>query len=632
MQGKAVKSNLQLQGKGIAKPGSSLYSKRILLLTILSFVLYANTLNNGYVLDDFSVIKNNTIVTQGISGIPEILSTPYRWGFFITSNDLYRPLSKVMFAIEYQLFGDNPLPSHFINILLFIGCVILLFLFFDALFEKVKTGVAFLAALLFAIHPIHTEVVANIKSRDELLCFFFAILSMNIYMRYVVTGKLKYFITATLFIFLSLLSKETAIVFVAIVPLIFFFYKNEHKNRSLFITLSYVAAAVTFLLIRFLVLKKYGANHFLDINFIDNQLIHAPSAASRLATAIIVLGIYLKVLFIPYPLISDYSYNSIPFTTFTNTSVLISILIYVALLLVGVYRLLKFKKDGVAFGILFFLIALSIFSNIAFLTGSIMAERFVFLASAGFCWALALMINKWIVSVNVMPLNKKALQVIIPITLLLSVITIARNKDWKDNLTLFTADVKNAPNNARLNYYLANEYILTADLQGNDAENQRQLASNAINYFNKSIEIYPDYNDAHRGIGIAYFFNTQFDSAEYHLKKAIALNPDDLDAWSNLDVVYFNEQKFQQSVSVCKKMLELSPQATVRYNNIGICYLHTQEYDSAVYYLQKGVSADPGFLSFYQNLALAYKLKNNKDSARLYEAIVQKQDPHFSVY
>ena len=149
--------------------------KLVILLGIISCLVYANTLKNGFVLDDGAIITGNSLVKKGIPAIPEILSTPYHHGQFSkTSNDLYRPLSLVMFATEYQLFKEHPLPFHLINILLFTCCVILLFFFLDALFERKKTAAAFIASLLFALHPIHTEVVANIKSRDELLCFFFA--------------------------------------------------------------------------------------------------------------------------------------------------------------------------------------------------------------------------------------------------------------------------------------------------------------------------------------------------------------------------------------------------------------------------------------------------------------------------
>src|SRR4051812_25407500 len=149
----------------------------IIILCLISILEYANSFTNGFVLDDLSSIVQNGYVTKGISSIPDIFITPYLRGFAYNPNDLYRPLSLAMFATEYQLSGGSPMPGHIINVLFFAGCVVLLFMCLDVLFERKKTIVAFMAAALFALHPIHTEVVANIKSRDELLCFFFVFLA-----------------------------------------------------------------------------------------------------------------------------------------------------------------------------------------------------------------------------------------------------------------------------------------------------------------------------------------------------------------------------------------------------------------------------------------------------------------------
>jgi hypothetical protein len=173
-----------------AKPAFSL-KQLCLVLAAVCFALYANTLKNGFALDDVMVFKENKIVAKGLSGIAELLSTPHMRGYLVIPNDLYRPLSLVMFAIEYQFFGASPFIGHLVNILLFAGCVIMLFLFLNNFFNGKKTAIAFIGAFVFALHPIHTEVVANMKSSDELFCFFFAFLSLNIFMSYMRDGKMK---------------------------------------------------------------------------------------------------------------------------------------------------------------------------------------------------------------------------------------------------------------------------------------------------------------------------------------------------------------------------------------------------------------------------------------------------------
>jgi protein O-mannosyl-transferase len=628
-------------------PGSSAVTKSpaygssaflpALVLGIVSIAVYANTFTHDYAYDDMSVIKGNSIVIRGITAIPEILTTPYRHGFFTTSNDLYRPLSLVMFAIEYQVFDGSPAAGHVINVIFFAGCVVLLFLFFNTLFERKKPAAAFIAALLFAVHPVHTEVVANIKSRDELLCFFFALSSLIIFMNYVRSGKARQLFSGALLLFLSLLSKETAITFLVIIPFTFFFYKNENRKRSLFISLGAIAVTALFMVIRFSVLHNYHTTDSFDVGFMDNPLAHSPSVGIRLATAIWVLAKYLELLFFPYPLVCDYSYNAIPFVNFGNIVVWLSLFAYLLLAATAIYRLLKIPRDPFAFGILFFLFTISLFSNLFFVVGAEMAERFIFFPSAGFCLLIGLAAQRLLAGASSEGItsafsNKKLLGVVIPVLILLSCMTWIRNMDWVNSLTLYRADIKHAPNNARLHFFLGNELLITQSAGEVSPEEKKQMVDEAIGHLQLALAIYPGYSDAQRALGNGYFFMSRLDSAEYHFNRALAIKPGDLEALNNLDVAYFNDQKFQQSIETCRKILELKPENTEKYNNIGICYIHLEQYDSAITTLKTGALLDPEFNSFYQNIALAYKLTNQIDSAKKYESIARRQAPGFTVF
>ena len=548
-QNAATATKAAVQKGEKTKPVFSMNLKLAFLLGLFSFAVYANTLKNGFAYDDFNVIKDNTIVTQGVSAIPEILSTPYRKGFFVASNDLYRPFSLVLFATEYQFWGTNPTPYHLINILLFAGCVLLLFLFLDMLFAGKKTGVAFIASLLFALHPIHTEVVANIKSCDELLCFFFAFLCMNLFIKYAQSGKITQLVTGTACFFLSLLSKETVITFIAVIPLIFFFIKNENKKRSSYLVLCAACAAIIFLAIRFAVLSTNHANEITAVNFIDNALAKGDLPfESRIATAILIMGYYIKLLFVPYPLIFDYSYNTIPYVHFSDPRVLISLAIYIFLTVFSIKRFLKDHKDPYAFGILFFLITMSLFSNILLLIGTTMGERLLFFPSVGFCLIVALLVKKLVIKPvdEGMPIlkNGKILGVIIPICLIYGFVTMERNTEWLDNSTLFAADIIKAPDNSRLNFF---EEV---DIQKNEVKNEkdtaklRQLREKGITYLKKAIAIFPDYAEAHIDLGFCYLNNLKYDSAEVHYKYALRFLPENIDVITGLGKVYFDTKQY----------------------------------------------------------------------------------------
>jgi hypothetical protein len=603
------------------KKGLSLAAKLSFLLGIIAFLVYANTFKHDYALDDFTVIKNNSIVTKGISATLEILTTPYRRGWFITTNDLYRPLSLVMFAAEWQLADGQPGISHFINVLIYAGCVILLFRFLNSLFYEQKTGVAFIAALLFALHPIHTEVVANIKSRDELLCFFFAFLSLQYYLKYMNSGNIKTLLLASASFFLAFLSKETVISFLFVIPFVFYLFRNEDKSRSLKITISAVAVTAAFLLLRFSVLRHYGANLDSKVTFIDNVLVSAPSAAGRFATELLVLFNYLKLLIVPYPLVCDYSFNSIPFTTFGDFRVIIGLVVYLALAVLGVMRLIKNPKDPYAFGIIFFLSTIALFSNIVFIIGAAMAERFVFFASVGFCLLIALLVEQFLAGKNGGNLltNTKVLAVLVPVCLLYGYTTMGRNNDWADNVTLFRADAPKAPDDARLNYYLGTEILSTYAKKEGNPEVKKTLINESIVYLRKSLATYPEYTDGNASLGDAFFTMGIYDSAEYYDQRSLKTNPNFTVAINNLAGVYFMTNNYGKALEVCKKAVELNPGYSNAYANIGLCYIRMGKYDSSLLNLYKAMALDPNLSSTYDNLVIVYRALGKADSVAKYQ-------------
>ena len=178
------------------------------ILALLTFLLYANTLSNGYNLDDELVTNNHALTSKGISAIPEIIRSPY-YQDAMGYQYGYRPVVHISFAIEHSIFGQNPGISHFINAVLMVLVVCLLFRFLLQLAGDSYLIFAFLASILFAFHPIHTEAVASIKNRDELLSLLFAILSGQALLGYLDKKNWIYLIAVFLLFALALLSKKS---------------------------------------------------------------------------------------------------------------------------------------------------------------------------------------------------------------------------------------------------------------------------------------------------------------------------------------------------------------------------------------------------------------------------------------
>ena len=159
-----------------------------ILLAVIGIAVYANTFSHEYVLDDWGLMPENKVTRRGFEGLGEIFRTSYRTGMDVADNSLYRPLSKATFAIEWAIAPNQPILGHVDNILLYGLACFVLFLTLTKLFRQ-QLLVPFLATLLFAVHPLHTEVVANIKSRDEIMCLLFLCWSLISVIRYSETDE-----------------------------------------------------------------------------------------------------------------------------------------------------------------------------------------------------------------------------------------------------------------------------------------------------------------------------------------------------------------------------------------------------------------------------------------------------------
>jgi len=143
---------------------------------LFAFILYSNTLNHEYAYDDYPTIYGNQLTMQGVHGIPTLLRTAYWYGIDQENDWLYRPLSMVMFAVEWSLAPNQPALGHWMNVLWYVLSSLLLLRFLSDLLNQKNRLLAFAITLVWIAHPVHTEVIANIKSRDEIMCFLFSIL------------------------------------------------------------------------------------------------------------------------------------------------------------------------------------------------------------------------------------------------------------------------------------------------------------------------------------------------------------------------------------------------------------------------------------------------------------------------
>ncbi len=202
----------------------------IIIFVLIAFILYGKSINHQYNIDDNYVVHNHELVKKGIKGIPDIFKSRYH-----NERDQafgYRPFTIAVFALETSVFGQNPRIHHTINILLYALLVIVLFRLLKQLMPKISDSFIFLGLLIFIVHPIHTEVVLSLKNREEIFCFFFGALAWKQAIRYYDKQKVYSIILSILFLVISFLSKETAIVFLAIIPISLFFFRVKASENN----------------------------------------------------------------------------------------------------------------------------------------------------------------------------------------------------------------------------------------------------------------------------------------------------------------------------------------------------------------------------------------------------------------
>jgi tetratricopeptide (TPR) repeat protein len=559
----------------------------LLILGGIAFLLFANTLGHGYALDDVAVITRNKFVQKGIAGWPDIFSSFYWQGFWDLNTGLYRPLSLAMFALEWQVAPNSTFLFHLNNVLLYSISAIFLFKLLVKLLPNVNQWVLFFTTLLFIVHPLHTEVVANIKSRDELLCFLFFIITTWVVSNEKIQG-IKYLLISSLVYLLALFSKEAAITFIPVFALVLYFFKGFDRKQSAIRVAPLAVIAVIWLGIRYYVTQVIGPP-MVKLTYIDNSIIGCGDFFSRTATAIAIAGKYLMKCFVPLDLAYDYSYNQIPCETFASPSVIISLGIFSGL----IYLAWKYRvtKPVISFGILFFFITFSLSSNIVINIGTTMADRLLFLPSFGILLAS-------VYSASEMMKQKLAAYIYIGVAFLFAFKTFNRNKDWKSDVTLYLADIKTSPESNRVNYNYAT--ALLGNLPTDESEKQTQV-NEIIKYLNKAISIDSNDRNSFANLAVAYYKIKDYANSAKASQKAISFNKKDYSLYGNYADALFMNKQYDSALYYYKICIDNSIVNDYTYNFIGVSYFSKQDFKSAILNFEKGVSLYPNYAETWFN-------------------------------
>jgi tetratricopeptide (TPR) repeat protein len=527
---------------------------RMALLFAAVVLAYGNTLWNAFTMDDDLYIALNPQVTDFSA---RGLFVPHKF------SAVFRPVTFGTFALNWALGGARPFGFHLVNLLLHAAVTWLLYLLLRTILgveTPQEISVAFVAALLFAVHPIHTEAVASVTGRAELLAagFLFAACLLHV-------GDRE--IPALVCFVLAVWSKESAIVFLPLL-LVCDYARGEWKSPFRYARI----AGITLLYLGALWKLQGGRFSPAGITRLDNPLAELP-AGWRILNALRVAWKYLGLQIYPRTLSCDYSFDQIP--VYLDWRHTLPATAAAAAALAAWILAVKKHRPGLVLAGGIYLAGFATTANIAMPIGTIMGERLAYLPSAGFCLLVAL---GWSALLGYAARSDRrrtlAFGVLAAVLAALAVRAVIRNRDWKDNRALYSSAVVAVPRSAKMHANLGDLYV--ADMQFDLARAELQTA----------LEIYPDFPNALETYGVMESRLGHYQAAGWMMEKA----------------------------------LYMSQRNNIQYDfmavNLAALYILTDHLDGALELLNREIAESPNYARAWSNRAVVHYKRGDTTAAR----------------
>jgi len=567
------------------------------LIVLVTFLVYSNTFKNEFVYEDHSQIVNNNFIKDW-KYIPTIFKLDVRSATaYPFKGSYYRPLFLLSFIFDYSLWHLNPVGYHLTNLLIYIVTSVLIYILINYIS---KSGItALLTTLFFVVHPVHTEVVTYISGRDYLLSFLFYLLAFLLYIIHIKPAKPKRFFClffSLFFFFLALLSKEMAIT-LPFILLLYDFHFIDKKYPEKFISrvkknyLLYFIVIGLYLILRVSVLGK--------VTFQSSLPYPGGTFYTAFLTMSRVFFHYIKLLIFPLHLSIEYVFP-LSKSFFSKPSPIFSVFILFACVLTA-FKVRKFS-NVISFSIFYFFIVLLPVSQII-PTPIFIADRYLYFPSLGFCF----LISTGIVRVyNLSEINfiKKAIILFFCCFFVFySIVTINRNADWKDDITLWLKTVRVAPKSFRAHYNFGNVY------------SRKGLYNQAVDEYKKALQIRPNSSKAYNNLGFVYSKMGFLEKAIDEYQKAVHIQSDNARFHANLGIVFRKKNLLEKAIIHHEKAIKIDPHLYDSYDDLGMIYRRKYQYDKAIFIYKQAIQMDPDNEKTHFWLGFAYKKKGFYEQA-----------------
>jgi tetratricopeptide (TPR) repeat protein len=497
---------------------------------LIGISIYFNSFDNHLFWDDDDVIVKN-IYTQNLSYLPKYFSENLISGVGQISN-YWRPLLLISFAIDFQLWGLNPISYHLVNTILHIISAFLGFFLLYKLTNK-RFLLSFLPALFFLIHPLQTEAVTYVAGRADPLATVFILIALIFYISFRELKNYKYIYLSLGSFVLALMVKEQVILLPILVLLIeLSFYFKKHKLKSSILKLiPYFSLSFIYFILRITVLNfnelLSGSNY---------SSLYDSSLWVRLYTFFFVIWKYFSLLFVPHNLHMAPEIDAVSSLTYSSGFSLITLLLLLAYIAYKIYD----KNKYFAFGLLWFFIILAPRTNIISINRP-MYEHWLYLPILGFYLALFSLLFFIIDKISKKRIKKYIYYIIISLiciyALYLSYLTIARNNVWQDPITFYQYNLEYTPNS----FIQHNNLGMALAAKGQHKE--------AIEHYQRSLAINTDYPQVYSNYANSLLALNRVDEASKNYMKAIDKSPKFIIPYQKLLIIYSlqnNEDKIAE--------------------------------------------------------------------------------------
>jgi protein O-mannosyl-transferase len=508
---------------GEDRSGAGKHQLFLALLALATLLVYANSVFNGFVWDDKAIIIDNPI-NRSLSNVFQVLFSPD----VVYQGDpasYYRPLNRFTYLMDYHFFGLKPALYHLESIFIHFMNVVLLYKLCLFLFKKAEP--AFVAALLFSLHPVNSEAVNFISGRNNLLSVFFVLLSLLVYLRGRERETKAYTYWAALFFFLGLLCKETAAMLLFVLCFFQFgaFDKSKAQFKGNLIALAPFAVAV----VAYLAMRQKALSGIL---WSDQG---ALAIGPRILQNLYIVPKYLATLLYPAHLNAHYT---VPQDYLSHGVALAAGWLALAALLAV---LVKFRSPAALFGLFWLGVNFIPISNLVPIPSAPMAERYLYLPAIG-CWIIA----GQCYAVLATKLRQRAplVAVLVLLAVVLGVLTYNRNMVWKSDASLFSSMIQAEPRSAYGYYGLGDDFKDRGDF------------GQAKRLWEKTLELEPHHSLALNQLGNIYLTQGMQGPAEHYYLLATEADPKNLEAHYNLAMVSESLGKPGQAISHYEQFLK----------------------------------------------------------------------------